>query len=176
MSVTSINFRALVDEVCQAKPYDESDAWGILWLFLGRRAEIRGFMQNMTPEGDERHLDWLVGREAAQRASLSEDDVDYMVERLIQRLAQEPWPPQYVVTLLERAYDDRAVEPAVRVLYRSLGATDDAAQACGTAALNILAKYGHWPEVWDAVEAAATRGNGEVAEHAQEMLQIWRSH
>lgn len=162
-----IDFRALVDELCRAKPMREGpDASVILTLFLERRAHTRNLIKYMNWEVNQEILESEVGKEEAKQ-DINDDDFEYLVERLIDRVEAEPPPHQAIPWILERTLDERAVEPAIRLLHRFTGAEGDYAQQLAGAALSILTHYQDRPEVFDAIEYAARHGVGHVGEQAR---------
>lgn len=166
----AVDFRALVDEVCRARPNEELDAYLILELFLERRAHRRALTTDFDWHSNEELLRAIAGPDAAQ-TNLSDDDFEYLVERLIERLDESEPPHQWVPLLLEKAVDERAIEPAMRLLRQSKNATDETMEARATAALNILARYQDRPEVLDAIEEAAVSGAGHVRKDAGVLLE-----
>ena len=166
----AIDFRSLVDEVCRAQPNEEFDGYLILELYLEKRAHARNLV--VYHNWEEVHgalLEHLVGRDALS-VDLSDDDFEYLVDRLIDRLGEENPPHQWVPVLLEKTLDDRAIEPAIDLLKKS-SQLDDATQTRANAALNILVRYQDRPEVLDAIREAS-RGHGHVATEARGIIEL----
>ena len=165
-----IDFRALVEEVCRAEPMREGpDALPILVLFLEQRLYERNLVIAVDREATQRNLESEVGPEDA-KLNLTDDEYEYLVERFVNRLEADPPPHQAILWVLERTLDERAVDPAIRVIRRFSEVRDDYSQQFGGAALSILARYQDRPEVWDSIEFAARHGRGHVGDEARSIL------
>jgi hypothetical protein len=135
-------------------------------LTLGLLIEREGVRR---PAGDDGGIRMILGKKWARRR-LSEEELKYVVDQLIDYTNKAAEPDPMVVWALTKSHDVRTLECFIDLLYRVL--TDPEREHLAYQALIGLTSF-YTADSHAAIRRAAEQGHGLVKETATRYLQIF---